>query len=124
VQYFQAHHIPLGIPLASTQHYAGVPLPGCTEGEGCFNRVEGNPLPGNDIDTGINNGSTFIMATELTPQGPETRTILTYSESANPDSPHYSDQTVLFSRKQWITERFTEAQINADPHLQTSILRG
>ena len=64
------------------------------------------------------------MATELTPQGPRTRTILTYSESANPDSPHFSDQTVLFSRKQWVTERFTEAQINADPRLQVTVLRG
>jgi acyl-homoserine-lactone acylase len=122
VQFFQAHHIPLGIPLASTQHYAGVGLPGCTEGEGCFDRVEGTVSPGNGVDTAINNGSTFIMATELTPQGPVTRTILTYSESANPSSPHYRDQTVLFARKQWVTERFTQAQINADPHLQTTIL--
>ena len=64
------------------------------------------------------------MAVELTPAGPRTRTILTYSESANPASAHYSDQTVLFSRKQWVTERFTEAQINADPWLQVTTLRG
>jgi len=31
---------------------------------------------------------------------------------------------VLFSRKQWVTERFTEAQINADPQLQVTTLRG
>jgi acyl-homoserine-lactone acylase len=55
------------------------------------------------------------MATELTPQGPVTRTILTYSESANPRSPHYRGQTILFARKQWVTERFTQAQINAGP---------
>jgi acyl-homoserine-lactone acylase len=112
VQYFQANHIPLGITPGSTQSYAGVPLPGCTEGEGCFDRVEGN------------SGSTFIMAAELTRSGPRTRTILTYSESANPDSPHYSDQTVLYSRKQWVTERFTESQINADPGLRVTVLRG
>ena len=122
VQFFRAKHIPLGIPLGRTQHYAGVGLPGCTEGEGCFDRVEGTVSPGSGMDTAIDNGSTFIMATELTPQGPVTRTILTYSESANPDSPHYRDQTVLFARKQWVTERFTQAQINADPHLQTTIL--
>jgi acyl-homoserine-lactone acylase len=69
-------------------------------------------------------GSSFIMAVELTPQGPRARTILTYSESANPASPHYRDQTALFSRKQWVTERFTEAEINADPHLQTTTLHG
>jgi acyl-homoserine-lactone acylase len=123
VQYLQAHHDPLGIPLGSTQHYAGVPLPGCTEGEGCFNRVEGFvPRGGNGIDTEVNVGSSFIMATELTPHVPRTRTLLTYSESANPDSPHYTDQTVLFSRSQWVTEPFTQAQINADPRLQITTL--
>jgi acyl-homoserine-lactone acylase len=111
VQYFQANHIPLDIALGDTQQYAGIPLPGCTEGEGCFDRSESD------------RGSSFIMAVELTPRGPDTRTILTYSESANPDSPHHADQTVLYSRKQWVTERFTQAQINADPHLQTTILR-
>ena len=62
------------------------------------------------------------MAVELTPDGPRTRTILTHSQSANPASPHHRDQTVLFSRKHWVTERFTEAEINADPHLQTTTL--
>jgi acyl-homoserine-lactone acylase len=123
VQFFAAHKIPLGIPLASTQHYAGIPLPGCTEGEGCFDRVEGELAAGNGVDTDIDNGSSFIMATELTPHGPVTRTILTYSESANPDSPHYRDQTVLFAHGQWVTERFTQAQINADPHRQITVLR-
>jgi len=123
VQFFQTHHIPLSIPLGRTQHYASVPLPGCTEGEGCFNRVEGVVPRGNGVGVDVNMGSSFIMATELTSHGPRTRTILTYSESANPDSPHYSDQTVLFSRSQWVTERFTPAQINDDPQLQTTTLR-
>jgi acyl-homoserine-lactone acylase len=123
VQYFQVRHIPPGIPLGSTQHYASIPLPGCTEGEGCFDRVEGVVLRGgNGVDVQVDNGSTFIMATQLTPQGPHTRTILTYSESANPDSPHYTDQTVLFAHGRWVTERFTQAQISADPRLQTFTL--
>jgi acyl-homoserine-lactone acylase len=125
VQYLQAHRVPLGIPLGRTQHYAKVPLPGCTEGEGCFDRVEGVvPRGGNGVGVDVDNGSTFIMATELTPRGPRTGTILTNSESANPHSPHYTDQTVLFSRKQWVAERFTEAQINPDPGLQVTTLRG
>ena len=124
VEYFHAHAIPLDIQLGAVQHYAGISLPGCTEGEGCFNRVEGTPPPGSSIGTDASNGSTFIMATELTPAGPRTRTILTYSESANPASPHYSDQTALFSRGQWVTERFTEAEISADPQLQTTVLHG
>ena len=124
VEYFQAHGVPLDITLGAVQHYAGISLPGCTEGEGCFDRIEGNTPAGRAVGTDASNGSTFIMATELTPQGPRTRTVITYSESANPDSPHYSDQTALFARGQMITERFTQADINADPQLQTTTLYG
>jgi acyl-homoserine-lactone acylase len=124
VQYFQAYHVPLDIAVGSTQHYAGIPLGGCTEGEGCFDRDEGNAIMSNPVYTDVNSGSSFIMAVELTRQGPRARTILTYSESANPDSPHYTDQTALYSRHQWVTERFTQAQISADPQLEVTVVRG
>jgi acyl-homoserine-lactone acylase len=128
--------------------WAGITLHGCPEEKGCFNVIDasgpeiapppaqtgpppgqtGPPpgpkhqrLSGEPPATSID-GSSIIMAVELTPHGPRARTILTHSQSTNPASPHYSDQTVLFSRKQWVTERFTEAEINADPHLQTTTL--
>ena len=124
VEFFGASHVPLDISVGATQHYAGVPLGGCTEGEGCFDRDEGGGVAGDPVGTAVNSGSSFIMAVELTRQGPRARTILTYSESANPDSPHYADQTALYSRHQWVTERFTQAQIGADPGLQVTVLRG
>jgi acyl-homoserine-lactone acylase len=96
------------------RRWAGITLHGCPEEKGCFNAIEAD---GRSIQ-----GSSFIMAIELTPHGPRARTILTYSQSANPTSPHHRDQTVLYSQKQWVTERFTEAEINADPHLQTTTL--
>jgi acyl-homoserine-lactone acylase len=104
----------------SAKRWVGISLHGCLDEKGCFNVIEANgPQPATSIE-----GSSFVMAVELTPRGPRTRTILAYSESANPASPHYSDQTVLFSRKQWVTERFTEAEITADPHLKTMTLHG
>ncbi len=69
-------------------------------------------------------GTSFVMAVELTPRGPRARTLLTYSESANPASPHHTDQTVLFSQKQWVADRFTEDEIEADPQLRTTTLHG
>ncbi|MET7854382.1 penicillin acylase family protein [Streptomyces avermitilis] len=47
---------------------------------------------------------------------------LTYGQSANPASPHYTDQTRLFSRKQWVTERFTKSEIASDPALKVTTL--
>jgi acyl-homoserine-lactone acylase len=99
---------------SSARRWAGIPLHGCPEEKGCFNAIEAD---GRSIQ-----GSSFIMAVELTAHGPRARTILTYSQSANPTSPHHRDQTVLFSQKHWVTERFTEAEITADPHLQTTTL--
>ena len=52
------------------------------------------------------------------PSCPVGSTILTYSESSNPASPHFAAQTKLFSQKKWLTDRFCQSQINADPHLQ------
>ena len=134
VRFLPSNHI-----AGSARRWAGIPLHGCPEEKGCFNVIEaqgpgigfqiGSPPgqaepppsdPKRERPAAISIvGSSFIMAVELTPHGPRARTILAYSQSANPASPHYRDQTVLFSRKQWVTERFTEAQINADPKLQT-----
>ncbi|MGW0448386.1 penicillin acylase family protein, partial [Streptosporangium sandarakinum] len=62
-------------------------------------------------------------AVELTPAGPRTRAVLTYSLSAGVASPHHTDQSELFSRGGWVTERFTETEIRAYPYLTTTPLR-
>jgi acyl-homoserine-lactone acylase len=64
-------------------------------------------------------GSSFVMAVEFTNQGPRGRSILTYSQSTNPDSPHFADQTRLYSDKQWIDILFTENAIINDPKYRT-----
>ena len=48
---------------------------------------------------------------EFTRSGPVSQGLLTYSESVNPNSPHYADQTKLYSRKGWDDLRFTEAEV-------------
>ncbi len=54
----------------------------------------------------INHGSSFVQAVELTPGCPKARTILTYSQSTNPNSKHFGDQTRLFSKKRWVNPPF------------------
>ena len=39
--------------------------------------------------------------------------ILTYSQSENPRSPHYADQTRLFSQRKWLPMRFTDERSGA-----------
>ncbi|MGH9751787.1 MAG: penicillin acylase family protein, partial [Blastocatellia bacterium] len=67
----------------------------------------------------INRGSSFVMALEYTAQGPRAQAFLTYSQSGDPASPLYHDQTELFSAKKWRRILYTEAEIKADPNLKT-----
>ncbi|GII81412.1 hypothetical protein Sru01_63940 [Sphaerisporangium rufum] len=124
VQFFAAGDLPLTLTPGEAQRYGAVPVPGCTEGEGCFDRIRtGGPLGESGRYPDVGTGSSFLMAVELTPAGPRARTVLTYSLSANPASPHHTDQTVLFSRGGWVTERFSEAEIRAYPGVSTTSLR-
>ena len=50
--------------------------------------------------------------------------MLTYSQSPEPDSPHYYDQTELYARGEWLQLPFTEDEILADPNLKTLTLQG
>ncbi|MFC4007015.1 penicillin acylase family protein [Nonomuraea purpurea] len=122
---FQSRGIPLTLTPGQAQRYSAIPIPGCTEGEGCFDRVRmRGPLGADGRYPEVDTGSSFMMAVDLTRGGPRTRTILTYSLSANPESPHHTDQTALFSRGGWVTERFTEAEIAADPQLKKITVSG
>ena len=42
---------------------------------------------------------------------PDAKTILTYSESSNPSSPFYADQTDLFSQKRWVPDLFCRKDV-------------
>ncbi|PCC67700.1 acyl-homoserine-lactone acylase [Nannocystis exedens] len=72
----------------------------------------------------INYGSSFVMAVELLPDGPRGEAFLTYSQSEDPRSPHFRDQTELFARKQWRPLLFREADIAADPNLRETVVEG
>ncbi|MHA7632175.1 acylase [Corallococcus sp. M7] len=73
----------------------------------------------------INNGSSFVMALQFTDAGPNANAVLTYSQSGDPKSANYADQTQLYSQKQWRPILFTDAQINGDANLvETTVSDG
>jgi acyl-homoserine-lactone acylase len=45
---------------------------------------------------------------------PDAYAVLTYSQSTNPESPHYADMTQLYSDKGWNDLPFCAADIEAD----------
>jgi len=70
----------------------------------------------------INYGSSFVMTVEFTDDGPRAEAILTYSQSADPASPHFADQTAIFAEDGWRAIRFTDEDITADPELTTIVV--
>lgn len=70
----------------------------------------------------INGGTSFAMVVAFTDKGPRARAVLTYGQSGDPQSPHFSDQTELFSRKGWREILFTEQQIAADKSARAKVL--
>ena len=68
----------------------------------------------------VNYGTSFIMALEYTDRGPRAQAFLTYSQSGDPESPFFYDQTMLFSAKRWRPILFEEAAIKADRNLKVT----
>ncbi|WP_020666302.1 penicillin acylase family protein [Amycolatopsis nigrescens] len=72
----------------------------------------------------VSTGSSFLQVVAFGRDAcPDASTLLTYSQSADPTSPYFADQTELFSRGEWARGRFCERDILASPALHVVPLR-
>ncbi|MFF2993614.1 penicillin acylase family protein [Streptomyces sp. NPDC057950] len=115
--------IPLDSPLGAHQFVVRdgrrIPVPGGTESLGVWDKVEPVWDPAAGGYTEVTTGSSYIQAVGWDgSRCPVARTLLTYSQSSDPASPHYSDQTRLFSGERWVTSRFCERDILSSPGLR------
>jgi acyl-homoserine-lactone acylase len=106
----------LGDVQSVTRNDERIEIHGGPGGEGIFNVITA-PWQGDAGYPEVTHGASFVMAAEMTPDGPRSRAILTYSQSTDPTSPHYADQTRLYEAKGWTDMLFDEADILADPEL-------
>ncbi|MFG2710758.1 penicillin acylase family protein [Streptomyces goshikiensis] len=119
----KAARIALDAPLGEHQFVVrgGVRLPvgGGTEALGVWNKIE---APWDAAAGGypeVVHGSSHIQAVGWDGgHCPVARTLLTYGQSANPNSPYYADQTRLFSQERWVKARFCEGDILTSPKLK------
>ena len=128
IQDFRNAHVPLDARVRSEQDitWSGhrIPVPGGSgDPHGDLNAIWTTwGKKGYGEPTG---GSSFVqVVTWSSGRCPNARTILTYSESENPASPHHFDQTLLFSGKKWVVDRFCQSQIAASPDLTVKVIRG
>ncbi|MFJ6123472.1 penicillin acylase family protein [Streptomyces griseoviridis] len=102
-----------------------IPVPGGTHDLGVWNTIEADWDPAAGAYMDVSFGSSHLQAVGWNGSGcPEARTLLTYSQSSNPRSPHSSDQTALLPAGQWVTFRFCERDILASPSLRTVTVHG
>ncbi|MFF4521220.1 penicillin acylase family protein [Streptomyces bluensis] len=95
-----------------------VPVPGGSGRLGVWNVLEPTWNAAGGGYTEVPFGSSHLQAVSWDGSScPVARTLLTYSQSSNPNSPHYSDQTRLFSGERWVTSRFCEKDILSSPKL-------
>ncbi len=112
-----------------------ISIPGATHSEGAFQVIAGSlsnndtllpkmpfpayvtkkasPLTKEGYPVGY--GSSFVMVVELGKTGPKGQAIITYSQSPDPQSPNFADQTQLFSQRKFRPMLWTDAEIAADP---------
>ena len=87
-------------------------IPGGDGRAGMFSVISARFDGGNGGYTPIVTGNSYIQSVTWNEDGsPNARAILTYSQSPEPDSPFYADQTKIYSQSEWIEMPFTDEQI-------------
>jgi acyl-homoserine-lactone acylase len=114
----------IGVPWGQTQ----VAVRGATRipihgggSDDIYNAVYSIPIGGGLRD--VKYGASTVITVSFETNPPTTQGWLAYSQSTNPASPHFADQTERFSRKEWITFPYTQSQIQADPNYSSKQLR-
>ena len=109
VKELRDHGIPLdsglrGVQVA-TRGNKRISIHGCgncfqninsSKGEASFNAPYGEVVQ----------GSSMVLTTKLTKNGPHAEGILTYSQATDPTSPWFANMTKLFAKKRWVELRF------------------
>ncbi len=104
--------IPLDAPLQGYQYEKRgdekIPIHGGPGTLGVFNAINvgWSPDPPEPGYPNVPHGSSFVMVTSFRdasePCSVDDRSILTFSQSENPNSDHFADQTRMFSNKEWV----------------------
>jgi len=113
--------LPDSVKWGQVQHVGSIAIPGGNGHVGIYNAIESQPA--DDGSLRVVGGSSYVQLVSFGAQGPLARGLLSFSQSSDPASPHFQDQTALFSQQHWPALPFSDAQIAADPNLETLRLR-
>jgi len=152
VALLQHRGIALDVPLGDLQFDARVPgatpqdsqpLPGglgsegvtnvVSDGSGSSSTTEEPPTEPEKLVAGstltaegypVSAGTSFLMAVELTEDGPVGHTILTYGQVGDPDKPGFTSGASAFAEKKWKPALFDRSDIEADGGVEVTEVSG
>ncbi|MCK0100620.1 penicillin acylase family protein [Qipengyuania sp. S6317L1] len=101
---------PWGMVQTRMDGEESIPIHGATGLAGILNMQESIEIEGGLTPR---HGSSYIQIIGFDDDGPVADAILSYSQSANPASPFYADQTRLYSAKEWHRLPFSDEEIEA-----------
>jgi acyl-homoserine-lactone acylase len=117
--------IPLDAPLGELQYVMRngerIAVPGDAAAAGAWTTIEASRA--SEAGTSAIYGTSYLQVVGWNSDGTiEARGILASSQSEDPGSPNYADQTRLYAERRWIRLPFRDEEIRADPALKTLTL--
>jgi acyl-homoserine-lactone acylase len=106
--------IPLDAPLGAFQiaprGTERIGIHGGPSAAGVLNAVNAAPAPEGLVPY---HGASYVQVVTFDARGPVADTLLAYSQSANPESPHFADGTRAYSQRRWLRFPFSDSEIAA-----------
>jgi acyl-homoserine-lactone acylase len=122
--FFEQRSIALDAPLGELQFEPRgderIAIPGGEGGAGMWSVITAPFNEAANAYSPIIHGNSYMQVISWDDNGRvDARAILSYSQSEDPRSPHFADQTRLYAQSQWVKLPFYEEDILADPQLRT-----
>jgi acyl-homoserine-lactone acylase len=115
---------PLGQFQVATRGNTRIPIHGGPGTDGDFNAINVSWAAGKGVNEPLHGSSYVQVVTWGNGSCPDARTILTYSQSTNPGSPFFADQTKLYSQKKWVPDLFCRAAVLLGTKTTTTVAAG
>ena len=114
VRNLAAQNVPFELPLSSIQVALvpgeAIPIHG-GDADDIYNVTDGVLAQGKKV---VRAGASYVAIVSYDEAGVSVESVLSYGQSSNPQSPYYSEETHMFSNKEWTQLPFKKADINAN----------
>ena len=114
----------LGDLQSVTRNGERIALHGGEEFEGVFNKMAYDPISAEGYPDVTGSSASWVMVTKLTPDAVQVKGVVSYSQSSDSTSKHYSDMTKNFSQKKLVDIPYELADVKVAALKHVSLSEG